>query len=134
MLVELEQLRDFLPLFRLHLFEDGVRLLFGQLGKQIGGRAGIHLFDDVGDALFVELFQQSLLQLGLHLLQGLGRHFFIERGEHRFALGGRQVFQNFGQVRGMHLAPAARARCAASPAAPDPPRSHRQTATECRGP
>ena len=102
-LVEFEQLFHFLPLFRLHLFQNGVGLFFGQLGQQVGRGSGVHLLDDVGDLLFVQLFQQRLLQLGLDLFKRLGGHFFIERGEHGFALGRCKVFKNVRQLRGVHV-------------------------------
>jgi hypothetical protein len=43
------------------------------------------------------------LQLGLDLFEGLGGHLFVERGEDGLALGGGQVFENIGQVGGVHL-------------------------------
>ncbi len=53
--------------------------------------------------LFVELFEQRLLQLGLDLLEGLGGHLFVERGEDGFAFGGSEVFEDVGQIGGVHL-------------------------------
>jgi hypothetical protein len=43
------------------------------------------------------------LQLGLDLFESLGGHLFVERGEDGLALGRRQIFQNVGQVGGVHL-------------------------------
>ena len=37
-----------------HLVEDGVGPLVGQLGEQVGGGAGVHLFDDARDLFRVE--------------------------------------------------------------------------------
>ncbi len=41
--------------------------------------------------------------MGLDLFEGLGGHLFVERGEDDLALGGGQVFENIGQVGGVHL-------------------------------
>jgi hypothetical protein len=41
------------------------------------------------------------LQLGLDLFQSLGGHLLVERGEDGLALGGRQIFQNVGQLGGV---------------------------------
>ena len=103
-LVEFEKFLDFLPLLRLHLFEDGVGLLFGEFGKQVGSGARVHLLDDVGDPLLVEFFEQGLLQLGIDFLERLGGDFLIERGKDGFAFGWSKVFEDLGQVGGVHLA------------------------------
>ena len=103
MLVELEQLLDLVALLRLHLFENRVGLFLGQLGQQVSGCARVHLLDNVGDLFFVELFEQRLLQLWFDFLQRLGGHFFIERSEDRLSLGRSQVFEDLGQVGGVHL-------------------------------
>jgi len=97
-LVELEQFFDIVALFRLHLFEDGVGPLLGEFGEEIGGSGRVHLFDDVGDSFFIELFEQGFLEFGIDFFEGLGGDFFIEGGEDGFALGGGQVFKDFGEV------------------------------------
>src|SRR5208337_1731901 len=102
-LVELEQLFDLLPLLRFHLLENGVGLLLGQLGQQVGGGSGVHLLDDVGDPFFAEFFEERLLQAGLDLFESFRGHIFVKRSKDDLAFGGRQVFENIGQVGGVHL-------------------------------
>ena len=43
------------------------------------------------------------LDVGIDLLERLGRDLFVDRLEHRFALGGRQVLDDVGDVGGMEL-------------------------------
>ena len=45
----------------------------------------------------------DFLQLGIDLFKRFGGHFFIERSEDGFALGGRQIFENVGQLRGVNV-------------------------------
>ena len=55
-LAELEQLRDFPALLRLHLFENRVRTLLGKIAEEIRGGVGVHFLEDVGGPVLVERF------------------------------------------------------------------------------
>ena len=107
---ELEEIFDFLALFGLHLFEDGVGAFFGELGEEIGGGGGIHLFDDVGDLVGVERGEQGLLHLGRDLFEGLGGDLLVKRDEEGLALGGCEFFEDVGDVGGVHASRGDRCR------------------------
>jgi hypothetical protein len=48
----------------------------------------------------------DFLQLGIDLFERLRRHFLVQRGEDGFALGRRQIGEDFGQFGGVHFAQA----------------------------
>ena len=100
---EFEEFLDLLTLLGVHLFEDGLGALVGELGEEVGGGAGVHLFDDAGDLLGVEGFDEGLLHLGLDLFEGLGGDLFVEASEEGLALGGGEFFEDVGDVGGVHL-------------------------------
>ena len=90
-------------LLRLHLLEDLARAILGQVAEQVGGGVGVHFLDDVGGAVGVERLDNRHLDVRVELLERLGGDLFVERFEHGFALGGRQVFDDVGDVGRMHL-------------------------------
>ena len=100
---EFEELFDLLALLGIHLFEDGLGALVGELGEEVGGGAGVHLFDDAGDLLGVERLDEGLLHLGLDLFEGLGGDLLVEADEEGLALGGGELFEDVGDVGGVHL-------------------------------
>ena len=96
-----EKLFDLLALFGLHLLENGVGALFGEVAKKVGGGVGIHLLDDVGGAIGLHGIEDGDLELGIDLLQSLGGDIFIQGLEDGIALGGREFFDDVGDVGGM---------------------------------
>jgi len=97
-----EELADLLAVLRLHLFENGARLIGGQLAEQVGRGVRVHLRDDVGSPLAVERLHDRHLDVRVDLLQRLGGHFLVDRFEHRFAFGRWQVFDDVGDVGRVH--------------------------------
>ena len=94
----LQQLLHFLPLLRLHLFQNPFRGSAGQLAQQVGGGIGMHLFHDAGGALGIHPLHHRHLHFAVDFLQRLRRHFFVQALEYRPALGRAQFFQDVGDV------------------------------------
>ena len=92
-----------MALVGLHLLEDLVRLLFGELAEEVGGGVGIHFLDDVGGTILVERLDDRDLDVGFDLLERLGCHFFVDRLEDRLTLGGSEILDDVGDVRGVQL-------------------------------
>ena len=101
--MEGQQLGNFLPLLRLHLFQDFFRRFLRQVAQEVGGGIGVHLFHDVGGLVGIDGAHELDLHLGIDLFQRLGGHFFRQRLEDGFALGRRQLFQNVGNIGRMQL-------------------------------
>ena len=73
------------------------------IAQQVGGGIGIHLLHDVGGTVGVERGENRNLHLGIDLLQGFGGDLIVESLEDGFALGGRQVFHDVGDVGGVQF-------------------------------
>ena len=98
---EFEKLFDILTLLGIHLLEDGVGALVGEVGEQVGSGVRIHLLDDVGGAVGLHRVEDGDLEFGIDLLQSLGSYLLIEPLEDGIALGGRELFDDVGDVGGM---------------------------------
>ena len=73
------------------------------VAEQVGGGIGIHFLHDVGGAVGVERAENRNLHPGTDLLQGFGGDLVVQHLEDGFALGGRQVFHDVGDVGRMQL-------------------------------
>jgi hypothetical protein len=97
----LEKFDDFLAGFGLHLDEDLLGVILGEIGEKIGGGVRIHLFDDIGGAFGVEGFDDGFLNVGFDLFEGLGSGLFVESTENGLALIGGEIFDDVGDIRGV---------------------------------
>ena len=102
-IVEFQQLAHFARVRRIHLFEDLFRGLVFQLGKRAGSFVGRHFFDDVGGLLGLEGFEDAGLHLGIDLGKRIGGSLAIDGFEDGFALGRAEIFDDIGEIGGMHL-------------------------------
>ena len=98
MLAELEELRHLAALRGPHLLENLAGLRLRQISEQVGRRVGVHLRDDVGHAILVERCDDRDLDAGIDFLERLRGDLLVDRLEHRFALGGREVLDDVGDV------------------------------------
>ena len=62
----------------LHLLQDPLGFLFGEVAEKVGRLAGGHLLDDVRGLGRVQVLDQADLDLGVGLLQGFGRRLHIQ--------------------------------------------------------
>src|SRR5579871_18156 len=76
--LELEQFLNFLALFWIHLFENGLRTLFRQFSKQVRRCAWIHLLDDARNLLGVQRLNKRLLHLRFDLFESLGSDLLVK--------------------------------------------------------
>jgi hypothetical protein len=72
-----------------------------EIGEQVGGCVGIHFLDNVGGAFGIERFDNRPLNAGIDFFESLGCDIFVEGAENSFALIGREVFDNIGNIRGV---------------------------------
>jgi len=98
-----EKFDDFLAGAGLHLDEDLLGAIVGEVAEEVGGGVGVHFLKDVGGASGVERFDDGLLDVGLDLFESLGGDIFVEGAEDGFAFVGSEIFDDVGDVGGMEL-------------------------------
>jgi hypothetical protein len=103
-LFELEQFGDFLALFGLHLHQDFFCPFIGQVTQKIGSGVGLHFLDNVGGPVGIERFQDRFLHFGFEFFQGAGGDALVQRLEYGFALIGREILHDVGDVGRMEFA------------------------------
>jgi hypothetical protein len=98
-----EEFDDFLAGAGLHLNEDLLGAIVGEVAEEVGGGVGVHFLNDVGGASGVERFDDGLLDVRLDFFESLGGDIFVEGAEDGFAFVGSEVFDDVGDVGGMEL-------------------------------
>lgn len=99
----LEEFDDFLAGLGLHLDENLLGLILGEIGEKVGGGVGIHFLDDIGGALGIKRFDDGFLNLGVDLFESFCGDLFVESAEDGFAFVGGEVFDDVGDVGGVEL-------------------------------
>ena len=102
-LAELEELRDFVPLLRLHLLENLAGVSSGRSPSRSAAASG-SISSTMSAAR--SLSSDSTIDtwtFGIEFLERLGGDFLVDRLEHGFALGRRQIFDDVRDVGRVEL-------------------------------
>src|SRR5438067_303378 len=94
----LKQLFYLFALRGLHLLEDLLRGLLGQISQQISRSIGIHLLDDIGRPFRVERLHDRDLQLGIDLFDSFGGYLLVQALEHGFTFRRRKLFEDVRNI------------------------------------